>query len=521
MKKTILALLCALTVFFCAVPVCSAENLNGVIEDTAAYLLKETTPAVGSVGGDWAAFGLVRSEQRNAEEYLKKYAQTAEEYVKECGGILHERKYTEYSRMIITLTAVGKNPENVGGYNLLTPLGDYEKTVWQGINGSIWALIALDSGNYEMPVNTKAKLQATRQMYMENILNNQKKDGGWAFSGDTSDPDVTAMALLALSKYTDTERVKEAVLKALSAISEMQNEDGGFSSGGVENAESCAQIITALCELKIPLSDERFVKNGNDMLSNLLEFYIEGKGFKHIKSDDETNQMATEQCFYALVALKRMNEGKISLFTINNNEKEDIVKKLTVVNYGKTFDDINNSEFKTEIEELAARGVLNGKEEKFFKPQDTVTRAEFAKIITAGLGLKTKEKAANFIDVEENSVFCEYINTAYFYGIAKGVSQNEFNPNGTITRKEAAVILKRVAELCKINAFVDEAEEENILLRCADGQTADGWAKNALAFCINKEILPIKNAEIMPNKEVTRAETAHMLFSVLLLAELI
>ena len=71
--------------------------------------------------------------------------------MKEHEGNLHDKKYTEYSRVIVALTAIGKNPADVAGYNLLTPLGDYEKTIWQGMNGPIWALIALDSGNYDMP----------------------------------------------------------------------------------------------------------------------------------------------------------------------------------------------------------------------------------------------------------------------------------------------------------------------------------------------------------------------------------
>ncbi len=77
------------------------------------------------------------------------------------------KKYTEYSRVIIALTSIGKDPKNVGGYNLLLPLGDFEKTTWQGINGAIWALIALDCGQYDMPYNADAQIHATREMYVE------------------------------------------------------------------------------------------------------------------------------------------------------------------------------------------------------------------------------------------------------------------------------------------------------------------------------------------------------------------
>lgn len=119
------------------------------------------------MGGDWAVIGLARSGCRVPDSYFSDYAKRVEQAVAACGGVLSERKYTDYSRVILALTAIGGDPSNVGGYNLLLPLGDYEKTVFQGLNGAIWALIALDSGNYEIPVNQDATIQATRQHYVE------------------------------------------------------------------------------------------------------------------------------------------------------------------------------------------------------------------------------------------------------------------------------------------------------------------------------------------------------------------
>ena len=196
----------------------SAENnldIANVLNDTARYLYKTViNPQVGSIGGEWTVLGLARSGYDIPEEYYQNYYKNAEEYVKACKGKLHNKKYTEYSRLITALTAIGKKPSDVAGYNLLTPLGDYEKTIWQGMNGPIWALIALDSGNYDMPDNPDAKIQATREMYIKRILDCQLSDGGWSLFGGTaaqasgdgiSDPDITGMALQALSKYQNDE----------------------------------------------------------------------------------------------------------------------------------------------------------------------------------------------------------------------------------------------------------------------------------------------------------------------------
>ena len=210
-----LAILLTLTV-----PALAASSVQNEVQGSAAYMVSAVkAPEVGSIGGEWAIIGLARSGYTVPTNYHEDYYARVEKYVKNCSGVLHERKYTEYSRVILALTAIGRDPSKVAGYNLLTPLGDFEKTIWQGMNGPIWALIALDSGNYDIPKNPAAKTQATRQLYIDEILNNQMKDGGWSLTGTgDSDVDISAMALQALAKYQDQKAVKTATDKALTAF---------------------------------------------------------------------------------------------------------------------------------------------------------------------------------------------------------------------------------------------------------------------------------------------------------------
>lgn len=292
-------------------------DIDVTLKETAAYIMEKVkSPTVGSIGGEWAIIGLARSPVQVDEQYYADYYNKVENYVKECGGVLHKRKYTEYSRVILSLTAIGKNPQDVGGYSLLIPLGDFERTVWQGINGPVWALIALDSGNYEIPHNPDAAVQATRELYVQYILDAQKSDGGWALSKDftSSDIDITAMVLQALSSYLNREDVAESVDRALNMLSSCQNENGGFESSGAATLESSAQVMTALCELNIAYDSPEFTKNGKTVLDDIMSYYT-GGGFKHIKNGEE-NQMATEQAFYSLVALDRFMDGKSSLYTM-------------------------------------------------------------------------------------------------------------------------------------------------------------------------------------------------------------
>ena len=243
------------------------------LERTAKYLKSAVPePGFGSLDGDWIVFGLARAGADLPDGYFDRYYTAVEAAVQAADGTLDENRYTEYSRLILALTAIGRDPQNVGGYDLLLPLADLEKTTAQGVNGAAFALLALDCGGYELPQNSAAAVQATRDGYVDAILTRQNADGGWSLGGGASDPDLTAMALQALARYRSRADVSAAVEAGLSCLSQMQEENGAFSSWGTESSESVSQVLTALTELGLSLDDARFVKNGQTLEDVLLRF---------------------------------------------------------------------------------------------------------------------------------------------------------------------------------------------------------------------------------------------------------
>jgi len=169
---------------------------------------------------------------------------------------------------------------------------------------------------------------------------------------------------------------------------------------------------------------------------------------------------------------------------------------------------------------LAARNIINGKTDIAFEPRSTMTRAEFAAIIVRGLGLPAKSNA-KFTDVTENDWFFAFVSTANFYGIVNGVSETEFNPNGTITREEAAVMVTRAAKLCGMNTETEVFEARDTLAEFVDYVKASDWSIASLAFCYDERIFSDAVMEIKPKEAVTRAEIAQMLFNTLSLAKLL
>lgn len=319
--KKLICIFIAFSLLLCSFSSFAAEKKTDEIYIAASkQLLSCPVPQVGSIGGEWLAIGLARAEIM-PEDTADGYYKNVVAYVTEKGSAkLDRNKSTENSRVVLALTAIGKNPEDVGGYNLLQPLADFNFVKKQGINGPVWALIALDSLQYEIP-DTTAKEQTTRKKLIDYILEKQLQTGGWAIGEQGADPDMTGMAIQALAPYYEKdESVKHAVDSALSFFSSIQRDDGGLSEA-TDSPESCAQMITALSTMGIdPEDDARFIKNGNSIVDCLLRFSLEN-GFAH-NINGEYNQMSTEQAFYSMTAVNRLRSGKSSLYDMCDLLKE-------------------------------------------------------------------------------------------------------------------------------------------------------------------------------------------------------
>jgi len=503
--------------------------LDTAIDKTAAYVYQTVrSPQVSSVGGEWAVLGLARSGYGVSDLWYDGYLRAVTDYLEEHDGVLHDLKYSEYSRVILCLTAAGYDPRDVAGYDLTAPLESFDKVVWQGLNGPIWALIALDSRDYP---------SSRRDEYIAYILNRQSSDGGWNLSGSasgpasnrTSDPDITGMALQALAKYQNRQDVKTATDKAIGFLSKTQTANGGYISGSDENIESCIQVIVALCELGIAVDDTRFVKNGSTLIDYILSYKNDDGSFKHAADGSVDSQMSTEQALYALAAVKRAAEGKNSLYRMGDAGerlglapadlaglpgKHSDVQKVPVVIPGKTFPDIKNHPNQAAIEALAERGIINGKSETSFDPGSTMTRAEFAAIVVRGLGLP-KKFVSPFADVPAAAWYMDTVAAAYFYGIVTGASATTFNPGGTITRQEAAVMVSRAAKLCGMDTGRSDTEIRDTLAPFGDYRTVAAWARSSMAFCYSTGILDDDALDIKPTEAVKRCEIAEMLHSML------
>ena len=497
----------------------STTALDTAYQKAASFAVS-SVPHPGS-GDDWAVIGTVRGGYVTYEHWTDSYYRAIAARLQASNGVLSKTRLTEYARVILGLTAIGENPRNVAGYNLLAPLADYDAATQSGVTSAAYVLLALDCGNYEIPAAEEGKTQATRAMYVDFMLGQQLSDGGWAIGSEEADPDVTAMVLQALAPYQSSTTVKNAVTLGVSRLSSLQNEDGGYTSWGYTSSESCSQVVLTLCALGIQVNDSRFVKNGRSVLDKLLTYQLSDGSFCH---DDSFDAYATMQALCALSAATRQASGKTAFFTMTDVQKSvhtpqsGVSAHTTRLAEIPAFTDTKGNENQQAIETLAAYGIINGMTKTTFEPAANLTRAQFAKIVTGSLGLEP-EYRGTFKDVLETAWYAPYVDTAAAYGIVNGVGDGKFNPDGAITVQEAAAMTARAALLCGIDTALEHPD--TALRAYTDASRVSSWAKPSMAYCAASGLWGQGSSALNSSRQITRGEIARMLYGLLLSANLL
>lgn len=306
-------LLALVLIFIFVFSGCGAEKIptdydfTKVMEDTMAHIIAEApNPGHNHINGEWSVIVASRYGAEVPENWHDIYYENLCNTLKENDGVLSKTKHGNYSRAVLTLTAIGRDPSDVGGYNLFDSYTDYEFVTHQGIPGSVFALLSLDSIGYEVPEG-----DVTREKLIEHILSEEYEGGGWALMGDDPDVDMTAQVIQAFAPYYgENEEVTAAVDRAVAVLSEVQKPDGGFFAWESENSQTVSQVGIALSSIGIDIrTDERFIKDGNWIGSYIMGYYLGDGAFEHTKGLGE-NAMATDQCMQMFVAMELFEKGE-------------------------------------------------------------------------------------------------------------------------------------------------------------------------------------------------------------------
>lgn len=411
----------------------AAKDIGSSIERGSKWLKS------GAELSDWSAYALSRAGVAVPANYLA----AVEARLKEKNGTF--RNVTDYERLALSVQAAGGNPELIGGYNLIERIYNNERMEVQGSNGPIYALLALNGGAYRIPADAKW----TTAKLLQWILDVQNADGSWPLmKGETGNPDLTAAALAALTPYKERAAVKNAMEKAVKWLGSNQSDDGGFALGGLENAESTAQVIWGLSVSGTdPVNNPYFKSGNNSMVAYLLGLQLSNGAFPHQRGG-QAEVMATEQALLGLGAYRAYLNPVSPV-----SPSPAYADQADIASWALTF-----------VQKAFAYGIMEGTggSAPTFEPKKQVTRIQFAVILLRILGeAPSAEVKTGFADVVPDSWYAGYVSKAVAKGIVEGISEDRFAPDAAISRQEMAIMLARALQLKPVDAGSEEFSDLN------------------------------------------------------------
>lgn len=471
---------------------------------------------------DWPALGLFGfGEDVSGPKWTvngKNGAYWREEEVKK-GIKLSKVKNTDFQRTIIGVCAAGKDPRNFGGLNLvdivkgtMLPNGHFADSVEDKktsepvgeilVNAHVFGVIALHCAGEPIP---------NRDKCLTWLENQQNPDGGFTWDVKyfedpedyklvDSDVDMTAAALMALAILGEDESNPVAA-KALKFLHDKQLDNGGFSSWGTENPETCSWVIKALTLLhQDPMGEEWTKPSGGNPVTAMMQFQLENGGFTHVLDDEDMlavkdNGMSTEQALYGMASAYN---NKCVYDMLYEKYRPQVEENL--------FSDYKPGQFGyEETVDLVYDYVLSGYLDGSFKPDRAVTRAEFAAFLVNGLELK-KEKANykgsdEFEDIDEEHWANGSIGVCKNRGFVNGITEKKYSPDSPITGEQLmAMLIKAVGledEVQKMSrddkewsfGYIQLANEKGLIFEDFDSKETVNRAQCAWCIARLRDIL--------------------------------
>ena len=185
--------------------------------------------------------------------------------------------------------------------------------------------------------------------------------------------------------------------------------------------------------------------------------------------------------------------------------KEEVV-------YDVNFKDLGEASWAAvAVEGLAEKGYVSGRGDGKFYPNDVMTREEFVKLIVVAFDAYDENASASFDDVAADRWSYPYIASANRLGLVTGISETAFNPAGSITREDMAVIMHRLYKLVGLKADADA-------IAFTDGDDIAGYAKEAVGVLADEKVINgMGDGTFAPKASVTRAQASKVVYELLAL----
>jgi hypothetical protein len=185
-----------------------------------------------------------------------------------------------------------------------------------------------------------------------------------------------------------------------------------------------------------------------------------------------------------------------------------------VGSYNKTYSDVDsNAWYYKNVQLISAKGITDGYPDGTFRPNNNVTRAEFAKMVVETFQFDTTgQEVTKFEDVKSTDWFYPYVATLYNLGIINGRSETKFAPNAPVTREEMAKMISlALVKAGKVSLSAIPT------LSFKDDSSISAWAKKYVAIVVENGIMEGRGSSTFaPKANATRAEVATVIVRALM-----
>ncbi len=187
--------------------------------------------------------------------------------------------------------------------------------------------------------------------------------------------------------------------------------------------------------------------------------------------------------------------------------------KFAILEASRTFADISGHWARTDIEIMAARGIVRGMTPQLFAPDDTVTRGQFTAMLVRTLGLTGDARGVKFTDLPADYWCAADVAVAVKAGLVSGYGNGLFGPNDPITREQMAAMLVRALNYGTIKPLPESTLKPG---QFADQENISNWARTSVATIVQAGLMKGREQDMFaPQGLTTRAEAAAVMVRLL------
>ncbi|MFI2858084.1 S-layer homology domain-containing protein [Paenibacillus sp. JSM ZJ436] len=248
---------------------------------------------------------------------------------------------------------------------------------------------------------------------------------------------------------------------------------------------------------------------------------VEMTSFPHYVSRTIVTDQQLDDRKTAVVRAERNPNGKLSYTPVPYQVQERGIilfsrsnSTYLILENDVTYTDIKRHWAQEEIEGMAARRIVLGVTEQEFRPDQPVTRAEFAALLTRTLGLSSASSNPGiaFRDVSTKHWYHDAVKAAAANGLVNGYRDGTFQPNQSITRQEMAVMIHRAMEF----AGYDSIRDSSTAMIFSDRADIGSWATESVSLLAYMDMINgVGGNQFAPKGTATRAQSSAILHRML------